>query len=164
MRNLLTLALLALLAACQTVPAVPRFSAAQVAVLQQEGFKPGTAEAWELGIEDRVLFAVNESALQPESIAIIDRLAKTLAGIGLGGAMIEGHTDSSGSSEYNQALSLRRAEAVKVAMVAAGMPEAGVRVIGLGETDPIETNDTPEGRAQNRRVVVIVAPSDLIGR
>ena len=164
MRKLLTLALLALLAACQTVPAMPRFSQAQVAVLQQEGFKPGTGEAWELGIEDRVLFAVNESALQPESIGIIDRLVKTLAGIGLGGAMIEGHTDSSGSSEYNQALSLRRAEAVKVAMVTAGMPETGVRVIGLGETDPIETNDTPEGRAQNRRVVVIVAPSDLVGR
>lgn len=161
MRNLLAMALLALLAACQTIPAVPRFSQAQVAVLQQEGFKPA-GETWELGIEDRVLFAVNESALQPESIAIIDRLAKTLAGIGLGGAMIEGHTDSSGSSEYNQALSLRRAEAVKAAMVAAGMPEAGVRVIGLGETDPIESNDTPEGRAQNRRVVVIVAPSDLV--
>ncbi len=161
MRNLLAMALLALLAACQTIPAVPRFSQAQVAVLQQEGFKPA-GETWELGIEDRVLFAVNESALQPESIAIIDRLAKTLAGIGLGGAMIEGHTDSSGSSEYNQALSLRRAAAVKAAMVTAGMPEAGVRVIGLGETDPIESNDTPEGRAQNRRVVVIVAPSDLV--
>lgn len=161
MRNVLAMALLALLAACQTVPAVPRFSQAQVAVLQQEGFKPA-GETWELGIEDRVLFAVNEGTLQPESIAIIDRLAKALAAIGLGGAMIEGHTDASGTSEYNQALSLRRAESVKAAMVAAGMPEAGVRVTGLGETDPIESNDTPEGRAQNRRVVVIVAPSDLV--
>lgn len=160
MRKILIACAALLLAACQSVPKVPSFSEAQVAVLQQEGFKP-VGENWELGIADRVLFAVNESDLQPENAAVIARLTKILLGIGIGGTTVEGHTDSSGSAEYNQALSLRRAQAVKAAMVAAGMTDAAVRVVGLGETDPIESNDTEEGRAQNRRVVVIVAPSDL---
>ena len=140
-----------------------RFSAQQVAVLQEEGFKPA-GESWELGIEDRVLFAVNESELQPASTAIIDRLAKALLAIGIGGTLIEGHTDSTGASDYNQALSQRRAASVQAVMVQAGMAAPAVRIIGLGETDPIDSNDTPEGRAQNRRVVVIVAPTDLLDR
>jgi outer membrane protein OmpA-like peptidoglycan-associated protein len=160
MRKILVACAALLLAACQTIPAEPSFSERQIAVLQQEGFKP-VGENWELGIADRVLFGVDSSDLQPESAAVIERLTKILLGIGIGGTMVEGHTDSTGSPIYNQGLSLRRAQAVKAAMVAAGMPEPGVRVIGLGETDPIESNDTDEGRAQNRRVVVIVAPNDL---
>lgn len=161
MRKVLVLFAALLVAACQTVPPVRGFSAQQVAVLKQEGFAP-VGENWELGIADRVLFAVNESELKPENAAVIERLTKILLGIGIGGTMVEGHTDATGSTEYNQALSLRRAQSVKAAMVAAGMAEPAVRVIGLGETDPIESNDTEEGRAQNRRVVVIVAPSDLV--
>lgn len=160
MRKILATCAALLLAACQTIPAQPSFSQRQVTVLQQEGFKL-VGENWELGIADRVLFAVDSSELQPESATVIERLTKILLGIGIGGTMVEGHTDSTGAPLYNQALSLRRAQAVKAAMVAAGMPETGVRVIGLGETDPIESNDTEAGRAQNRRVVVIVAPSDL---
>jgi OOP family OmpA-OmpF porin len=163
MRNLITAVMIVLLAACQTIPAGPSFSQRQVAVLQQEGFKP-VGENWELGIADRLLFEVDQSELQPANAAVIDRLAKILLGVGIGGTLVEGHTDSTGTPEYNQALSLRRAQAVKAAMVTAGMAETAVRVVGLGETDPIESNATDEGRAQNRRVVVIVAPSDLAKR
>ena len=160
MRKILAACAALLLAACQTIPAQPSFSQQQVAVLQQEGFRQ-IGENWELGIADRVLFSVDSSDLQPESAAVIERLTKILLGIGIGGTLVEGHTDSTGSPVYNQALSLRRAQAVKAAMIGAGMTEPLVRVIGLGETDPIESNDTEEGRAQNRRVVVIVAPGDL---
>jgi outer membrane protein OmpA-like peptidoglycan-associated protein len=160
MRKIIVACAALLLAACQTIPAAPSFSERQISVLQQEGFKP-VGENWELGIADRVLFGVDSSDLQPESAAVIERLTKILLGIGIGGTMVEGHTDATGSPIYNQALSLRRAQSVKAAMIAAGMSEPGVRVIGLGETDPIETNDTEEGRAQNRRVVVIVAPNDV---
>lgn len=163
MRKLFSAVLVLLLAACQTVTPPTGFSRQQVAALVQEGFKP-VGETWELGIEDRVLFEVDKSDLQPDRAAIIEKLARNLLGIGIGGAMVEGHTDATGASEYNRALSLRRAETVKAAMVTAGMAEPAVRVIGLGETDPIDTNDTPEGRQQNRRVVVIVAPLDIIRR
>lgn len=161
MRRFLVGVLCVLLAACQTVPVQPHFSQAQVAVFEQEGFKP-VGENYELGIADRVLFEVDQSELQPANAAIIERLAKVLLGVGIGGTMVEGHTDASGSSAYNQALSERRAAAVKTAMVAAGMAAIAVRTVGLGETDPIDTNDTPEGRSQNRRVVVIVAPGDIL--
>jgi len=163
MRNLLILPLLILLAACQTVTKPTGFSSQQVAALQQEGFKP-VGETWELGIEDRVLFEVDKSDLQSDRAAIIEKLARNLLGIGIGGSLVEGHTDATGSSDYNRSLSLRRAETVKAAMIAAGMAEPAVRVVGLGETDPVDTNDTPEGRQQNRRVVVIVAPPDIVRR
>jgi outer membrane protein OmpA-like peptidoglycan-associated protein len=111
-----------------------------------------------------VLFAVNVSDLVPENAAVIDRLAKALAGVGIHGLTVEGHTDSSGSDEYNQALSERRAASVKGAMATSGLVPAEVRAVGFGESDPIETNDTEEGRAQNRRVVIVVTPMDAAKR
>jgi OOP family OmpA-OmpF porin len=75
---------------------------------------------------------------------------------------VEGHTDALGADDYNLDLSRRRAEAVKAALATAGLPADAIRAQGLGETDPIETNDTEEGRAQNRRVVIVVTPGDAI--
>lgn len=160
-RSALVLASLALLAACQTTPQKPGFSKAQVATLVAEGFKP-VGENYELGIADKVLFAVDQSDLPPENSAIVERLARTLAGVGINGAMVEGHTDSTGSDEYNLALSERRAVTVKAALATGGLSAASLRAQGMGETDPIETNDTEEGRAQNRRVVVVVTPLDAV--
>ena len=161
MPRLILLAMLALLAACQTTPKKPTFSKQQVALLVAEGFKP-VGENYELGIADKVLFAVDQSDLPPEAAAIVDRLAKALSGVGISGALIEGHTDSTGSDEYNQALSERRATTVKEALAKGGLAPSGVRAQGFGETDPIESNDTDEGRAQNRRVVVVITPLDAV--
>ena len=66
---------------------------------------------------------------------------------------IEGHTDSIGSNQYNIGLSRRRAEAVKAKLIEFGLPED--RIVGIeakGEEYPVATNETPEGRLQNRRV------------
>ena len=94
--------------------------------------------------------------------AALDKLTRSLTSVGINGATVEGHTDSTGSAEYNQQLSERRAATVKAAMVAGGLPEAAVRPMGLGETDPIADNATEEGRAENRRVVIVVTPADAI--
>ena len=161
MHRLIALFALALLAACQTTPKQPTFSKQQVAVLVAEGFKP-VGENYELGIADKVLFAVDQSDLPPEGAAIADRLAKVLSAVGISGALIEGHTDSTGSDEYNQALSERRANTVREALARGGLSPAGVRAQGFGESDPIESNDTEEGRTQNRRVVVVVTPLDAV--
>jgi OOP family OmpA-OmpF porin len=67
-----------------------------------------------------------------------------------------GHTDSIGSAAYNQALSLRRAEAVKRYLVASGIAESRVYTEGKGETQPASDNATAGGRAENRRVTVEV--------
>lgn len=161
MRHLIALAAFATLAACQTVPKKPGFSKQQVALLTAQGFKP-VGENYELGISDRVLFAVNQSELPPEGAAVVDKLAKALSGVGISGALVEGHTDSTGSEEYNQALSERRAGTVRDALARGGLAVTGVRAQGLGESDPIESNDTEEGRAQNRRVVLVVTPQDAV--
>lgn len=159
MRQILVLCLAVALAACQTAPKKLGFSKQQVATLNAEGFKP-VEDNYELGLLDRVLFAVDQSDVSPEATSVIERLTKVLLSVGIHGAGIDGHTDSTGSPEYNQSLSDRRAASVKRLMAASGMAEAELRARGLGETMPVAGNDTEDGRAQNRRVVIIVTPLD----
>jgi len=159
MRKGMGLLAIAALAACQTVPPKQGFSSKQVAALTQAEFKQ-VGDNYELGLSDRVLFDVDKSDLVPEAAAKVDKLAAVLESVDIHGAGVEGHTDSTGSDDYNQQLSERRAASVKVEFVKAGMAEANVRAIGKGESQPIASNDTPEGRQQNRRVVIVVTPAD----
>jgi outer membrane protein OmpA-like peptidoglycan-associated protein len=66
---------------------------------------------------------------------------------------IEGHTDNSGSREYNQQLSLHRAMEVKMTLIKLGIPDERISVMGLGDTQPAGDNRTREGKSKNRRVV-----------
>ena len=75
---------------------------------------------------------------------------------------VSGHTDSTGEEDYNQALSERRATAVET-FLAAAFPNVPVTSIGLGETSPVATNSTSEGRALNRRVEVQVTAKSITG-
>lgn len=75
---------------------------------------------------------------------------------------VEGHTDSVGGDEYNQTLSERRAQSVRDYFVQQGIPSAAVEAHGFGKTEPIATNDTAEGRQQNRRVELVLS-GDAIG-
>ena len=67
---------------------------------------------------------------------------------------IAGHTDSVGSDSYNQDLSERRALSVRDYLAAGGFPRSQMTAVGFGESQPIAPNDTPAGRAANRRVVI----------
>ena len=71
---------------------------------------------------------------------------------------IVGHTDNTGGAVYNQDLSERRASAVSSVLIGAGVSAGRIRSFGLGEDQPIATNLTPEGRAQNRRVDITIRP------
>jgi outer membrane protein OmpA-like peptidoglycan-associated protein len=75
---------------------------------------------------------------------------------------VEGHTDSIGSDEYNQNLSEQRAEAVRDYFVQQGIAAASIEARGFGKSEPIASNDTPEGRQQNRRVELVLS-GDAIG-
>jgi outer membrane protein OmpA-like peptidoglycan-associated protein len=75
---------------------------------------------------------------------------------------VEGHTDSVGGDEYNQALSERRAQSVRDYLVQQGISQYAVQAHGFGKTAPIASNDTPEGRQQNRRVELVLS-GDAIG-
>lgn len=71
-------------------------------------------------------------------------------------ALIVGHTDSTGAADYNKDLSTRRAQSVRDYLVETGAPAEKMRVLGVGADDPIASNDTAEGQAQNRRVEALV--------
>jgi len=107
---------------------------------------------------DRLLFATNESAIQPEQTERLGTLARRLIAVGIPSARVEGHTDSTGAPDYNQKLSEARAQAVAAPLISGGMQFAPGQIIGRGETMPLSPNDTPEGRQDNRRVVIIVTP------
>jgi len=105
-----------------------------------------------------VFFDFNSDKILPEYYPDIDKLGKVLIQEQYNGyrVQIEGHTDSVGSDAYNQALSQRRAESVKRYLVQHFPIESQRLVVrGFGEARPIASNDTPEGRSQNRRVEVV---------
>ncbi|WP_122094286.1 OmpA family protein [Rahnella sp. Larv3_ips] len=142
-----------LLAACQTKPA--GLTAEQIAVLQKNGFTQ-TAAGWELGLDAKVLFGNNQATLSPESEKTVEKLASDLLHVGLMKVNLDGHTDNYGDVGYNNDLSLRRANTVAAAFAQAGMPRANIHTRGLGQSQPVASNKTQEGRAQNRRVSVII--------
>lgn len=156
-RALLVTAFAALLAACQSLPAPSGFSPEQVAALKSEGFVE-TALGWELSMPERLLFPSNESAVPADQQDQIRAVAARLVSVGITTARVEGHTDSTGTSAYNLTLSQARAEAVAAPMRAGGMQFTADQIVGRGETLPLSSNDTAEGRQDNRRVVVIVTP------
>jgi outer membrane protein OmpA-like peptidoglycan-associated protein len=103
-----------------------------------------------------VLFDTGSATLNPGGMQQIARLSTYLAAHPLQVVRIEGHTDSQGSSAYNEALSQRRAESVRAALVAAEVDPARVTAVGMGEAVPVASNATAAGRQQNRRVEIIL--------
>jgi outer membrane protein OmpA-like peptidoglycan-associated protein len=100
-----------------------------------------------------ILFDTGSDRLKPESAAVIKSIAAGLQANADLKLKIEGHTDSTGDAALNLDLSKRRAEAVKQVLVAEFQIDAArLTADGLGATKPLEPNDTPQGRAQNRRV------------
>ncbi|MEE4311572.1 MAG: OmpA family protein [candidate division KSB1 bacterium] len=99
-----------------------------------------------------VNFASGSSALTVNSYSILDEIALQLHGDSEVMIEIRGYTDSSGSAAANQALSERRARAVMQYLINAGIDPARMKAAGFGEKDPVSSNDTVQGRAQNRRI------------
>lgn len=109
----------------------------------------------DIDLEAQALFAFDSADLAPAARQILADLAGRLneARV-LGEINVVGHTDSIGGEPYNQRLSLRRARAVAEFLAAGGLPAERLRVQGRGESEPVASNATPEGRQRNRRVVV----------
>ncbi len=112
----------------------------------------------QFSLSSSVLFDFNKFDLKPEAREELTRIAGEISKFPGAKIIVEGHTDSVGTQEKNQVLSVKRAEAVRAFLASAGLEKASFDVRGYGETRPVATNDTEEGRAKNRRVVIIVVP------
>ncbi|WP_240095692.1 OmpA family protein [Thermomonas flagellata] len=103
-------------------------------------------------------FASGQATLTPGAAASVRALGTYLARIGAPAVEVVGHSDDQGKPQANLQLSQRRAAAVREALVAAGLPRGQVQARGVGAADPVASNATAAGRAQNRRVEIRVAP------
>jgi outer membrane protein OmpA-like peptidoglycan-associated protein len=109
-----------------------------------------------------LFFDTGKAVLKPGARNTLSKIAEQLKMNPDAQIVIEGHTDSVGSEAMNQALSEKRAAAVRDYLAGRGVPSARVTMTGLGESAPIASNDTPAGRQQNRRVELVIAqPSQL---
>ncbi|UDF34475.1 UNVERIFIED_ORG: OmpA family protein [Shinella sp. XGS7] len=113
-------------------------------------------------VSEKVTFAADtffdfdKAVLKPEAKAKLDDLVSKTSGINLEVIIAVGHTDSVGTDEYNQKLSVRRSEAVKAYLTSKGVEKNRVYTEGKGEKQPVADNKTAEGRAKNRRVEIEV--------
>jgi outer membrane protein OmpA-like peptidoglycan-associated protein len=131
----------------------------------ESGFQNGQIDVINTGDElivrmpQDILFAVDSSTvnagLQSDLRVLADNLNKYPSSI----VTVVGHTDSSGDASYNQQLSERRAASVVGILRNGGVASSRLRAVGAGEDRPIATNQTPEGRAQNRRVDITIQPT-----
>lgn len=107
-----------------------------------------------------VIFPSGKSELLPSARGKLGEVAAALSqGDPASKIVVEGHTDSVGGDAMNQALSLRRAEAVRNELIAQGVSGSRVSVEGFGPSRPVADNDSPAGRANNRRVEIVVQPA-----
>ncbi len=106
-------------------------------------------------------FDFDKSTLKPEGRQVLDQIASQVQGINLETLIAIGNTDSIGTEEYNMGLSIRRADSVKDYLVSKGVPADRIYTEGKGELNPIASNATAAGRAENRRVEIEIVGSRL---
>lgn len=101
-----------------------------------------------------VNFDFDKADIRPAARPILDQAARRLSQCPSERLRVEGHTDAIGSDAYNQELSQRRARSVRDYLVSQGVRSGRIEAVGFGESQPIASNDTPEGRQLNRRVEI----------
>lgn len=153
-------ALVALLAACQSPPLPPPVSAPVATAPIYSGPVLPLAQSdrgVQIFLPSTVLFAVGEASFnEADAAPYLDRVAQLLTTKTNKTIVIEGNTDSTGSANGNQKLSLARAKAVEQALVARNVPTSRLSSVGYSSLRPIASNATEEGRKLNRRVEVLI--------
>lgn len=114
-------------------------------------------------IKDKIQFDFNKATIKPESDDLLDEIVSVVKDNAfIHQVSIEGHTDSEGADAYNMKLSEGRAKAVMDYLVAHGIEASRLTSKGFGETKPIASNDTDEGKEQNRRVEFLITQQDEV--
>ena len=133
-------------------------AAAAMASLQEIAKVKEESRGVVITLSGSVLFATGKSSLLPIAKQKIDEVGKALKDQGFKSLLVEGHTDSQGSASKNDELSQARADSVRTQLISNGIPADKIRAQGLGSSRPVADNNTSEGRANNRRVEIIVEP------
>jgi len=118
-----------------------------------------TGEYLIVNMPQDLLFATDSAAVRPDLRADLNTVAASLLRYPNSRIEVIGHTDNTGSAAYNQDLSQRRAVSVASVLRESGVPGGRIAAFGRGEDQPVASNLTPEGRAQNRRVEIIIRPT-----
>jgi outer membrane protein OmpA-like peptidoglycan-associated protein len=117
-------------------------------------------EGIRITFESGILFDVDKAALRPEAKENLDKLAVILNKYDDTDVLIEGHTDATGSEEHNLDLSRLRAQSVSNQLASDDVNPSRFTIMGYGESQPVATNETAEGRQANRRVEVAIMAND----
>jgi outer membrane protein OmpA-like peptidoglycan-associated protein len=139
------------------VAAEQRAATAQAALAKLASVKD-EARGLVITLSGSVLFASGKSALLPAARSRLDQVSEVLLTTRERNLLIEGHTDSQGSEGSNVTLSQNRANAVRDYILSRGYGADLVKAVGLGESNPVADNGNAEGRANNRRVEIIIQP------
>jgi len=137
-----------------------RIASAALASLKEMASVKEEARGVVITLSGGVLFASGKSDLLSIAKEKLNEVYKVLKDQNHPKLRIEGHTDSVGSAEENRKLSLARADSVKAQLVSQGYPGDRIKTVGLGPDRPVTDNTSAEGRANNRRVEIIVNPKD----
>nr|WP_255356587.1 OmpA family protein [Thioclava sp. SK-1] len=119
-----------------------------------------TGESLVVTMPQDVLFATDSSTLRPDLQSDLYTLAGNLNRYPNSTLQVIGHTDNTGEAAYNQRLSVDRARSVASVLIGAGVSSGRIQTIGRGEDQPVASNLSAEGRAQNRRVELIITPTN----
>ncbi len=122
------------------------------------------ADTTVISISGAVLFEFDKAELREHAKEKLDVVAQALKDHPDQRVVIEGHTDAVGDEDYNDTLSRERADAVRAYLESQGVSSLRLTATGAGEAEPIASNDSPEGRANNRRVEIIIVPSSTASR
>ncbi len=132
----------------------------------RSGFADGRIEVINTGnqlivrMPQDILFRVDSATVAPTLQSDLMTLARNLIKYPSSSVTVQGHTDNTGSAAYNENLSQQRAASVANILVQNGVQQRRVNAVGFGERQPIASNLTPEGRAQNRRVQIVITPNN----
>jgi outer membrane protein OmpA-like peptidoglycan-associated protein len=128
-------------------------AASDAAAVRREG------ELLAITLKGDVSFDLDSVVVRPGLYNELDRIAQIMIKYPQTAIRVEGHTDGTGSENYNQQLSERRATSVKNLLVKRGVQEYRINTVGYGESRPVATNATPEGRQMNRSVEIRIDPN-----
>ncbi len=137
---------------------------AQARALQQQMTTPGvsvinTGQTLNVNLPEGVLFAVGSAAVSGPAQNDLYALARNLQQYPNSTVQVVGHTDSTGTAAFNRDLSQRRARSVAGILTAGGVASNRIATLGVGMNQPVASNDTAAGRAQNRRVEIVIRPT-----